>query len=294
MFATIVIVLPTTYTGGEVRVVHGKEEKTFDYASMSQFSTSVLAWYADILHEVKPITSGFRLALSYNLIQPNRSLVALPPPGLSSTSKLAKIFDNWSKGAFEDPPDFVCYKLGHEYSLSNLRRGTACLNGADAHIVARIKQAAEESGVCLGFGQFVMHVMAEQFGDEDEYGYGYGSSYYKRRRYNCYNDRYEDDDDDEDDEDDEDNDGGYEDGGYEDESGDDVERTMSVRGLLDLDGNPVLSTDKNIPVDGENTVLIPKDAFRGMKPDRVEHGYTGNVSQPSFHLCLSTLTREPL
>ena len=268
MFATIIIVLPTMYRGGEVRVVHGREEKTFDYASTSQFSTSVLAWYVDILHEVRPITSGHRLALSYNLIQPNRTPVVLPPPALSTTSKLGKILSDWSNGALNSPPGFICYMLKHEYSLLNLTRGIASLNGVDAHKIARIRQTAEGLGICFGFGQLVLHIVAQ---DEEAYGYG---SYYKRRRYNGYGD-------------DEDV--------YRDRDGEEIERTMVVIGLLDLDGNTVLSMDKKIPVDGTKTVLVPKDAFRGVKPDEVKHtGYTGNVSQLPLHLCLSISMRELL
>ena len=203
MFATIIIVLPTTHTGGEVRVVHGGEEKTFDYASTSQFNTSVLAWYADILHEVKPITSGHRLALSYNLIQPNWTPATLPSPGLSTKLKLGKIFSDWSKGVFGTPPSFVCYLLKHEYDMTYLWRGVDSLNAVDVRKIAQIKQAAEGLGICFGLGQLALHIVAED--DDDDYGddYGYGRSYYRRRRYNYNHDRYDDEEEDYDDDDDE-------------------------------------------------------------------------------------------
>jgi predicted 2-oxoglutarate/Fe(II)-dependent dioxygenase YbiX len=65
MFATVIIILPSIYGGGEVRVKHGSASQTFEFPS---FSTSALAWYTDVMHEVRPVTSGHRLALSYNLI----------------------------------------------------------------------------------------------------------------------------------------------------------------------------------------------------------------------------------
>ena len=288
MFATIIIVLPTTHTGGEARVVHGGEEKTFDYASTSQFNTSVLAWYADILHEVKPITSGHRLALSYNLIQPNWTPATLPSPGLSTKLKLGKIFSDWSKGAFGTPPSFVCYLLKHEYDMTYLWRGVDSLNAVDVRKIAQIKQAAEGLGICFGLGQFVLRIVVEN--DEDDYGYG--RPYHKRRKYNCYYDEYGEDEDvsedeDEDVDEDEDNSEEVDEGG----NGEEIERSKAVFGLVDLDGDVVLTADKIIRVDGANTVLIPEDAFRGVKPNRVERGgYRGNVSQLSLLLCLSMLT----
>ena len=124
------------------------------------------------------------------------------------------------------------------------------------------------------------------YDDDDDYGddYGYGRSYYRRRRYNYNHDRYDDEEEDYHDDDDE----------FWFRSGDEIERSMSVVGLTDLDGDTVLAMDRVIRVDGTNAVLISEDAFRGMKPDREEHFYTGNVSQPLLHLCLSTLTRKPL
>lgn len=68
MFATIIIVLLSSYSGGQVHVSHSASSHLYDLAPSSASATSVLAWYTDVIHEVKPITSGYCLALSYNLI----------------------------------------------------------------------------------------------------------------------------------------------------------------------------------------------------------------------------------
>ncbi|KAI0828858.1 hypothetical protein BC628DRAFT_1417257 [Trametes gibbosa] len=68
MFASIVIVLQSRFIGGVVHVKHGDLHLTYDPSSGSLTNTSVLAWYTDVEHEVKAITSGYRLALSFNLI----------------------------------------------------------------------------------------------------------------------------------------------------------------------------------------------------------------------------------
>lgn len=68
MFATVIIVLPSQYTGGQVHVSQSSAAKVIDLAPISLHSTSVLAWYTDVVHEVKPVTLCYRLALSYNLV----------------------------------------------------------------------------------------------------------------------------------------------------------------------------------------------------------------------------------
>jgi hypothetical protein len=44
MFATMLIVLPSGFSGGAVEVAHGVEKKSLDVSEYSGFRTSVLAW----------------------------------------------------------------------------------------------------------------------------------------------------------------------------------------------------------------------------------------------------------
>ena len=53
MFGTMVICLPSKHTGGEVHVsFHGKTEQ-LSTAGTSEWSSSYLAWYGDVLHEIR-------------------------------------------------------------------------------------------------------------------------------------------------------------------------------------------------------------------------------------------------
>ncbi|MCJ1391367.1 hypothetical protein MMC18_004230 [Xylographa bjoerkii] len=67
MFGTLVICLPSEHVGGAVCLTHGQEKKTFETAEASIFNTTYIAWYADVTHEIKPIQSGYRWVLTYNL-----------------------------------------------------------------------------------------------------------------------------------------------------------------------------------------------------------------------------------
>ena len=69
MFATLVVVLPSVYTGGELVVEHGASRQIFDIGQHvgASYTSVFVAFFADCLHEVRPVTSGARIALVYNM-----------------------------------------------------------------------------------------------------------------------------------------------------------------------------------------------------------------------------------
>ena len=272
MFATVIIVLPSLYTGGEVHVSHGNTRKIFDLASSSAFTTSLLTWYTDVMHEVKPITSGYRLALSYNLIHTSPGIPRPTLPDMHSTvSHLRHILHKWSKGAYDgsnEETDIIAYLLEHEYSHVNLKMGA--LKGKDAHLVANLRGVAEEEGfmVCLANLEYNISGVA----DDDGRGYygGYGGR--KRNRW------YDDDDDGDDDDDD----------GEAPSMIEETDTSMEVKNLVDLDGLSMMGGD--LSLSQEN--LIPENPFEGVEPDDKEYeGYMGNVRDiVNLLICMASLT----
>ena len=69
MFATMVVVLPCEFSGGELRVRHKGQEVQLDLHRDEPSEAAFAAFYADCVHEVLPIASGYRLALIYNLLR---------------------------------------------------------------------------------------------------------------------------------------------------------------------------------------------------------------------------------
>jgi hypothetical protein len=70
MFGTLVVGLPSHFTGGELLVRFDGEEKIADFAATtSNYDINYAAFFADCDHEVKPLTSGYRICLVYNLVQ---------------------------------------------------------------------------------------------------------------------------------------------------------------------------------------------------------------------------------
>lgn len=177
MFATLIIVLPSEFTGGAAHLSHGDLSVVYDTSARSLFETTALAWYTDVTHEIKPLTSGHRLALSYNLIHTTKAL----RPALSSSSalvdRLTRIFGAWQarEDGGEDVPEKIVCLLEHKYSQANLSGGA--LKGGDAQRVAMIDTAAKRHRFGMGFASAECHLFGTA-DDEDEDGY-----YEYRRRW---------------------------------------------------------------------------------------------------------------
>jgi 2OG-Fe(II) oxygenase superfamily len=150
MVGSLVITLPSTSTGGQVAVEHQKEKKVFRGAKRGPTDLSLLAFYADCRHEVKPITSGWRIVLTYHL-----RYVAGPrrptPPRISAASaeRLVASVEAYfatpvaTRYGRSEPqrPDRLTYLLDHEYTSKSLAWGR--LKNGDRVRALALRQAAE-------------------------------------------------------------------------------------------------------------------------------------------------------
>jgi hypothetical protein len=68
-FATLVVQLPSRYTGGSFVVFHGSESDKFEMGSGddASYGCHFVAHYADCEHEIHTVESGFRLVLVCSL-----------------------------------------------------------------------------------------------------------------------------------------------------------------------------------------------------------------------------------
>lgn len=266
MFATVVVVLPSSFEGGEVHVSHSGRTNVLDVSDNSAFNTSVLAWYTDVVHEVKPITSGYRLALSYNLIHTSPNT---PPPILPSTAGalggLRETLERWNENVYEtisDPPLYA-YVLDHQYSPYDLGRGVEALKGKDAQLIAHLHPILEELDFTLCFA----NLKKTEVGYADDCGYSYNkrSRWGGRGWYGRYDD-YDDDDD-------------------ETPAMGEIEETrLELSNLVRIStAGPVTLGVESFSLDSES--LVPPEAFDDLEPDDTEYeGYMGNVSEFDFKL----------
>ena len=239
MFATMIVLLPSEYTGGEIHITHASKTQIIGFSASSSANTAVLAWYTDVLHEVKPVTSGYRLALSYNLIHTSPR-VALPmaPTDDGPCGKLRKVLCNWKMGKYEESEEcgYIAYLLKHKYSEVDFRRGVSCLKGKDEERVALVRAAAEGLGflILLANMEYHFHGWSE---DDDGRRHGYSMH------------------------------------GF-----DEVDVSISLSKMIDLDGKIVFGSGKH-SVNIDKECFLPRDALDDERPDTSdESGYTGNVS----------------
>ena len=151
MFATLVIVLPCDYSGGELLIRHKGREVRLDLHPADPAEVAFAAFYADCRHEVLPVTSGHRLTLIYNLLREGGGPVPEPPdygPQLAQVRELLRVWSLWAAAPDAGgDPDKLVYPLEHAYTEAEL--GFDALKGADAAVAAVLRDAAAAAGCDL-------------------------------------------------------------------------------------------------------------------------------------------------
>ena len=175
MFATLVIVLPAFYSGGELVIRHNGREVRLDPNSHEPSEAGFVAFYADCVHEVLPVTSGCRLTLVYNLSYRTSGKQPLPPNFTRERDRLAALLRQWGGEKTESGlPEKLIYPLEHTYTQAGL--SFEALKGADAAKAATLFAAAGEAG----FDLHLALVSIEESGSAEQSG-GYGG--YGRGRH---------------------------------------------------------------------------------------------------------------
>ena len=141
MFATLVIVLPSVCAGGELVVRHGGREATLGLRVDDASEIAFAAFYADCVHEVLPVTSGFRLALVYNLVRRGKRGVLAPPNYGREQVEATRLLGAWADS--DDAPVKIIYPLEHAYTRAEL--GFEALKGADSAVAGVLIQAARQA-----------------------------------------------------------------------------------------------------------------------------------------------------
>ncbi|CAJ2502840.1 Uu.00g102340.m01.CDS01 [Anthostomella pinea] len=69
MVGTLVVCLPSKHKGGSAQLSHAGRVRSLDTDQASDLSLTSLAWFSDdVTHEIKPLESGYRLVLTYDVI----------------------------------------------------------------------------------------------------------------------------------------------------------------------------------------------------------------------------------
>lgn len=213
-------------------------------------STAFLAWYNGVKYEVKPVESGYRVALAYKLVHPQESGVTLPclPDMSTSTNELRLLLKKWQnqKGK-ENCPPYIAYLLKERLDPFVFKiQGLNALKGVDLHQLTVVRPVAEEDGFRV-YIAFLEHKIS-----------GFSEPTYRKRRRNRYESFYDDL------------------GLWSDDDDNDNTRVISeinsvttkITELRDMNGASLLVGTE---IDVVSNCLVPNKPFEGQEPDKVEN-----------------------
>ncbi len=160
MIATLSISLPVAGAGGELVITHRQREVIADVSATEPSELAFVAFYADCLHETRPVRDGHRIVLVFNLcVKPDdKETPRTAADHLQTTGRATHLLSAWRESAVNT--EKLVWVLEHEYSEGGLAFNT--LKGADA-AVARMLESATEQSDCVLYAA-VVHV--------EEYGLG--------------------------------------------------------------------------------------------------------------------------
>lgn len=120
MVATLVVALPSAHEGGELIVWHDGRQHEIPFAgAASGHELSYAAFYADCQHEVRPLRSGYRLSLTYNVtLAKSRSVRGIAAPSYGPVAAvIGELLDGWRE---EPDSQKLAVTLDHRYTQQGL------------------------------------------------------------------------------------------------------------------------------------------------------------------------------
>ena len=142
MVATLSLSLPTLGEGGELAISHGGRETVFNMNAKEPSELAYAAFYADCLHEARPVTEGHRISLVFNLFIRSGKKWTGAPDYAELADKVRRTLVDWKSS---DEANKIVWLLDHSYTEDGLSFET--LKGTDA-AVARVFGEAAENAKC--------------------------------------------------------------------------------------------------------------------------------------------------
>jgi hypothetical protein len=243
MVATLVVVLPSNYEGGELLVRHEGQERSVDFRGegAGAFQIHYAAFYADCEHEVRPIRKGYRLCLVYNLTLARSEKPISAPRVSEHVDRISELVGQWAK---DESAGKLVITLDHQYTKDGLTWDA--LKGVDRVKAQVLFEAARRAG-CRAY----LALLTFWESGSAEY---LGSTRYRsrRRRYDEYDDEGDASD-------------------YE--MGEVFDSSLTAEHLSDGEG-------KGLPIGAlsvKEDELLDEEALIDVDPEVEFEGYTGNA-----------------
>jgi hypothetical protein len=178
MVATLVIVLPSVCEGGELIVSHDGWQYEIQFAgATSGYELSYAAFYADCQHEVRPLRSGYRLCLTYNVtLAKSRSKKGISAPSYgAAVTAISKLLDDWRE---HEDRQKIAVTLEHRYTQDGL--SVDKLKGIDQARAEVLFEAAAQADCVAHLALVTLWQSGAAEGGYDEYSYRGGYRGYHR------------------------------------------------------------------------------------------------------------------
>ena len=170
MVATLIVALPSKHEGGALVVRHeGREHEIAFPGAAAGLELSWAAFYADCRHEVRPLRSGYRPCLVYNVTfaRPRRKKGLGAPSWRAVTARVAELLGAWRES---DGTDKRVVTLEHQYTQDGLAPDR--LKGADRARAEVLFEAAEQAGCVAHLALITLWQLGDAYHDYGDYEMG--------------------------------------------------------------------------------------------------------------------------
>ena len=149
MFGTLIVQLPSVFTGGDLVVKHLQSSKTFENSSKgSSTHCKFVAHYASCPHQLNEVTSGYRAALIYSLCWDGNGMK--PSPYVASTNAV-KLTNTMNLLMDLTEVSYICLGLEYEYSDASVKgKSLKFFKGKDKNFIKGLKNALDYDRVISG------------------------------------------------------------------------------------------------------------------------------------------------
>ncbi len=157
MFGTLIIALPSAHEGGQLFIRHGGREIEVDFSQPDRrHDFQHAAFFADCEHEVRPVRSGYRCCLAYNLRLDEGDPANLNVAFDVHAQKLAPILRDFKPIC---GGKLTAIQLDHSYTEANF--SLKSLKGHDSTRARALLSAAADTGFSARLALVTRYQMGE-------------------------------------------------------------------------------------------------------------------------------------